>query len=139
MRYTPVIVASLICGSLPGGLYPGRTALADTVWQWTDTQGQTHFSDTPPAGTTLPGRQIKFDNKATGAASGLRPGEREALRRLEQRRTHQQQSALITRQHSDHAVAAHRATCRATRDKLRSTRDREQRKRYSAYLSKHCW
>ncbi len=139
MRYTPVIVACVIWGSLPGGLYPGRAVLADTVWQWTDAQGQTHFSDTLPAETALPGRQISLDNKAAGAASGLRPGEREALHRLEQRRTHQQQSALITRQSNDHAVAAHRATCRATRDKLRSTRDREQRKRLSGYLSRHCW
>jgi hypothetical protein len=36
-------------------------------------------------------------------------------------------------------VAAHRSACRAARDKLRSVRNREQRKRHSNYLRKNCW
>ncbi|MDH3979424.1 MAG: DUF4124 domain-containing protein [Gammaproteobacteria bacterium] len=139
MRHAPVILASLIWGSLLAGLHPGRTARADTVWQWTDARGQTHFSDTPPVETARPGRQIRFADQATGAASGLRPGEQEALHRMERRRARQQQRALDMRQRNDHAVAAHRASCRANRDKLRSTRDREQRKLSISYLSKHCW
>jgi hypothetical protein len=139
MCYSQLIRAGAMCGWLLAGLSPGRAALADTLWHWTDLNGQSHFSDTPPAQASASGRQIRLDSRPPAAAGGLRAGERQALRRLEQRRTRQQQQALAARRRHDQAMAARRDSCRASRDQLRRAREREQRKQLSGYLRKHCW
>ena len=139
MFYAPVLITSAILGSLLAGLPQGRAAAADTLWQWTDIQGQTHFSDKPPADGSLPGRQTRLESQPPVTGGGLRPGEQQALRRMELQRTRQRQHAVAVRQRSDRTVAAHRSACRATRDQLNSVRNREQRKRHSNYLRKNCW
>jgi hypothetical protein len=139
MYNTAVIMAGIFWGGLLTGLYPVPAAPADTVWQWTDTQGRAHFSDMPPADASLQGRQTLLEHQSHATAGGLRPGEREALRRMGRQRARQRELALAARRRNDHAVAAQRSACRATRDKLHSVRDREQRKHYSGYLRKNCW
>jgi hypothetical protein len=139
MTHTAAIVSGVFWSTLLSGLHPACAAPGDTVWQWADAHGQTHFSDSRPVEDALPGRQISFERQSPGAAGGLRPGERDALQRMERQRTRRQRHALAARQRNDHATATRRTACRATRDKLRGTRDREQRKHYSGYLRKNCW
>ncbi len=118
---------------------PVCLAAADTVWQWTDASGQVTFSDTPPPQAELVAHELFLEYQAPGPASGLRPGEREALLEMERRQAIRQRELQAARQRNDRKLAAQRDACRAARERLQQTRDREQRKLHSAYLGKHCW
>lgn len=118
----------------------GTTALADSVWQWIDEQGRQHFSDTPPATESGLARQIETaPYRPADPDNGLRSGEIERLRRMEQRSARQRQVADRSRQRNDRSRAAQQSTCHETRSDLHSTQDRMKRKEYSNYLRKNCW
>jgi hypothetical protein len=118
----------------------GSAALADSVWQWTDEQGRQHFSDTPPATETGLVKQIESANDyPADPVHGLRSGEIERLRRMEQRSARLRQKAASKRQRNDRILAEHRSTCQETRAHMHSTHDRSKRKEYSNYLRKNCW
>jgi hypothetical protein len=118
----------------------GTAALADTVWQWTDVQGRQHFSDTPPATETGLVKQIESANHGPADPdNGLRNGEIERLRRMEQRSARLRQKAASARQRNDRNLSAQRSACRETRSHMNGTRDRTKRKEYSNYLRKNCW
>jgi hypothetical protein len=114
-------------------------AAADTVWRWEDAGGRIHFSNIQPAEGTASGEKIRLERQAPKTAAGLRPGERDALRTMERRQAHRQQQSRSTRRRNDHATASHRSSCRSSRDRLHSTRNREQRKQQSGFLRKNCW
>jgi len=131
--------ARYLCSVLAGCCLPPAT-LADSIWHWLDAQGRAHFSDTAPPAAGARAEQIDYRSQPTAEpASGLRSGERERLRRLEQRSARQQQTAGIERQRIQRSRAEHRSACVDKRSHWRTTRDRKQRKEYSHYLRKNCW
>ena len=139
MTHTAVIVSGIFWSTLLSGLHLAHAAPADKVWQWTDAGGQTHFSDTRPVEGTPPGREIRIERQPPKTAAGLRPGERDKLREMERLRVQRRQQTRAARQRTSHATAMLRNACRTSRDKQRSTRDREQRKHHSGFLRKNCW
>lgn len=139
MPFTHKTITGMCLSTLLSGLHPAYAAPADTVWQWTDAGGQIHFSDTRPVQGTPPGREFRIERQPPKTAAGLRPGERDNLREMERQRVQRRQQSRAARQRTSHATAMHRNTCRSSRDKRRSTRDREQRKHHSGFLRKNCW
>jgi hypothetical protein len=120
--------------------YPGARVHAGQAWQWVDDQGRQQFSDTRPAATTGPLRQLELpDRQADDSDGGLRAGEIERLRTIEQRHARQHRAIAGERARNDRYQARHRASCRETREHWRSTRDRNRRKEYSTFLRKNCW
>lgn len=139
MFHPPALLAGITGLCLLAGPHPEHAAAADTVWQWQDPRGQTHFSDQPPPASSPPARQTRFESRAPGSAGGLRPGEQQALRRMDRQRARQREQAVSVRRRNDRAVSAQQSACRAARDKLHDAREHEQRKRYSGYLRRNCW
>ena len=80
---------------------------AETVYRWTDAQGQTHFSDLPPPSPSVTAITLQADSTRT--PTGLRSGERTTLHAIELR-----------------LQARHRQV-EAARRQQRSTRDRRRR------------
>lgn len=114
-------------------------ALADTVYRWTGSDGQLHFSDTPPAGhITLTRGSVRGNQAATGR-QGLRDGERRMLEQqateMEKRQRARQSQSLKAHQRR----ASQRQTCRETRERLRNSRDHTLRKQYAGELRLKCW
>jgi hypothetical protein len=131
---------SLYLLSLLAGCCLPSAVLADSVWHWTDEQGRAHFSDTPPSTTSGELQQIESAaQRPADRAGSLRSGEIERLRRIEQRSARQQQAAGIERNRIGRSRSEHRAGCRDTRSRWRSTRDRDRRKQYGNYLRENCW
>lgn len=64
-------------------------AYAANVYQWTDAEGKVHYSDTPPPQTTDQQRSLNIaptpSNTESGSPKGLRPGELEMLRKLDEK------------------------------------------------------
>jgi hypothetical protein len=115
------------------------TAMADTIYRWTSSDGQLHFSDTPPTGRSTFTRGSVSGNQASAGRQGLRDGER---RMLEQQAT---EMAKNQRSRQSQSLKAHQRralqqqTCRETRERLRNTRDHTLRKQYAGELRQRCW
>jgi hypothetical protein len=131
---------TLLLTCLLFGGFPFTSARAGQVWQWVDDQGRQQFSDTRPAMTARRLQALDLpDRPAHEPAGGLRPGEVRRLHAIEQRDARRRRAVTSERERSDRLQATHRATCRETRDRWRSTRDRNRRKEYSNYLRVNCW
>ena len=113
--------------------------LADTIFRWSDKQGQVYFSDTSPGSAisatsiTAPDPPRKVDG------SGLRPGERELLQQMEQRARQQAKSAQTRRLQNSRKRAEQWERCDSYREKLHNSTGEETYKQHSVYLRKHCW
>lgn len=115
------------------------SVLADSIFRWSDKQGQVHFSDTAPgdamSATTItePEPPRKIDR------NGLRPAERELLQRIEQRTQQQAQSAQLRRLQNSRKRVEQWERCESYREKLYNSPGEESYKEYSRYLRRHCW
>ena len=115
----------------------GTNSQAATVYRWTDSDGQTHFSDTAPIHPfeavieTLPDR--------AGKPAGLRPGERAAVRDIEQRRQQHHRTAERARQLQRRQRAADEEVCRQHREQQRRGRRHADGKALSRFLRRNCW
>jgi len=113
--------------------------VAGTIYQWSDKQGQVHFSDTAPAGAMssasipTPEPTLKTDT------SGLRPAESELLLKIKQRSQQHAQRAQARGLQNNRKRAEQRKRCEASREKLTASMGKETYKQYSRYLRNHCW
>lgn len=113
--------------------------LAGTIYQWSDKQGQVHFSDLAPAGAMSSTRIPQPDPPRKTGDSGLRPTERELLLQIKQRSQQQAQRAQARRLQNNRQRAEQGERCEATREKLHDSVGKETYKQYSRYLRNHCW
>jgi len=112
---------------------------AATIYQWSDKQGQVHFSDTAPA-SSMSSTSIPQQNPPlNSAASGLRPAESELLLQIQQRSRQQAQHAQARGLQNKRIRAEQWERCRTNREKLHASTGNEIYKQYSRYLRKHCW
>ncbi|MGB5339789.1 MAG: DUF4124 domain-containing protein [Gammaproteobacteria bacterium] len=132
MIYTQPAIALLLCLTATS-----LDSQAATIYRWTDSGGQTHFSDTAPihpfeaAIETLPDR--------AGKPAGLRPGERAAVRDIEQRRQQRHRTAERARQLQRRQRAADAQDCRQHREQQRRGRRHADGKALSKFLRRNCW
>jgi len=112
---------------------------ATTIYQWSDKQGQVHFSDIAPADTISSTSIPKPDPPRNNSASGLRPTERELLLQIQQRSRQQAQRAQARGLKNKLKRAEQWERCEANREKLHDSTGKEIYKQYSRYLRKHCW
>ena len=103
------------------------------IHRWTDANGQTHFSDTPRG--TLP----QLPAKQLTEGTGLRAGERTALRDIERRRQQRYRQAETGRRKIRHQRENRQQTCREQRELQRRGRRHVDGKAVSRYLRIHCW
>ncbi|MEN8204589.1 MAG: DUF4124 domain-containing protein [Pseudomonadota bacterium] len=118
---------------------PGIVSAADTVYQWTDNLGQTHYGDKLPVRVESKTIILQRDTSEAGSHSGLRPGERDRLRQMERHQQQQQRSAHTARTRTDRQRAASRARCADHREMLKNSRGRDTFKKHSRYLRNNCW
>jgi hypothetical protein len=118
---------------------PDTSALADTIFRWSDKQGQVYFSDTAPNGAMSAIRIMEPEPPRKVDGSGLRPAERELLQQIEQRTLQQAKSAQTRRLQSSRKRAEQWERCDSYREKLHNSMGEETYKQYSVYLRKHCW
>lgn len=74
----------LILFSMPL-LFSVATSAAD-AYKWTDADGNVHYSDIPPPQPNVEEQRLELSNPSdtlSSTATGLRPGEREMLRQIE--------------------------------------------------------
>jgi hypothetical protein len=113
-------------------------ACADTIYRWTDQQGQVHFSDSPP-GSAIAASEIQHPNPPRNSGNGLRSSEIELLQQIQQRSQQQAQQAQARRLKSARERAEQWERCNDNRKKLQGSRGHDTYKQYSRYLRKHCW
>lgn len=110
------VSAALFSGAVPG---------AGPIYQWQDESGQRHYGDRPPLYTEAEKRTLASGPTSAGrAGAGLRPGERQRLKRLREearrsgaRRTRRQaRSAGEWRQQ---AVDSDTGACRDLKGRIR--------------------
>ena len=111
---------------------------ADRIYKWQDADGQLHYSDSVPEHIAGHANRIKIKS-ATGGQGGLRQGELQTLREMNQRTARQQATARITRRNNDLRVTAKKKLCDDYRDKMQANRGSGKYKIYSRYLQKNCW
>lgn len=116
-----------------------RTVTADTVYQWTDTNGQVHYGDIPPDSSHTITRNIDIDSSPRSAVTSLRPVEKQRLRQLQQQTDDRHQAKQRIRQDIRQQLADKQQVCHEARSRMQQTRDHELRKRYAATLRRHCW
>ena len=108
-------------------------ARAGGIYRWTDANGQTHFSDTArDALTQLPASQASN-------GTGLRAGERTALRDIERRRQLRHRQAEKGRRTVRDQRENREQACRERRELQRRGRRHVDGKAVSRYLRIHCW
>ena len=114
-------------------------SVAGTIYRWSDRQGQVHFSDTAPNDPQATLRIQQTGPIRSTGGNGLRAGELETLRKIQQRSQQQAQRAQARRlqQHRKHAEQQER--CQTNRENLHDARGKETYKQYSSYLRKYCW
>ena len=113
--------------------------LAGAIYQWSDKQGQVHFSDTAPTGAMSSTSIPKPEPTRKNDTSGLRPGESELLMQIMQRSQQQAQRAVARGLQNNRKRAEQRKRCEANREKLHASMRKETYKQYSRYLRNHCW
>lgn len=113
--------------------------LADTIFQWSDKQGQVYFSDTAPSGSLSVTRITAPDPPRRIESTDLRPGEKELLLRIKQRTQQQAKNAQARRARNSRKRAEQWKRCESYREKLHNSTGEESYKQYSRYLRKHCW
>jgi hypothetical protein len=118
---------------------PAVVGATEIAYQWTDKQGQIHYGDTPAASDNT--RIIILQRATAGVESQgiLRPGERDQLRKIEQRQLQQQRRAQTTGTRTDRQRAARRADCASNREMLKTSKGRDAFKQYARYLRNNCW
>jgi len=103
------------------------------IYRWTDADGQTHYSDTPRGTLSrLPAKQLP-------EGTGLRAGERTALRDIERRRQQRHRQAETGRRKIRHQRENRQQACREQRELQRRGRRHVDGKAVSRYLRIHCW
>jgi len=117
----------------------GTSASADTIYRWSDKQGQVHFSDISPAGARSPITLLSSEPPPETDVNGLRPTEIELLLQIKQRAQQQAQRAETRRLQNNRKRAEQREHCTANRKKLQNSTGDESYKQYSRYLRNHCW
>ena len=115
------------------------TVMAGTIYRWTDTDGQPHFSDTPPPGHSTVLHESITRRETTRRRPGLRHGERRILGLLEQEAERKRQSRKSNSQRNDQRRLELQRSCGEMRKRLRDSRDHTLRKHYASELRKHCW
>ena len=115
------------------------TALAGTIHQWLDEQGQVHFGDIAPTGAKLLTSIPLPDPSSNTEASGLRPTETEVLLQIMKRSQQHAQRAQDRRLQNNRNRAEQREHCDANKKKLHASTGEETYKQYSRYLRNHCW
>lgn len=122
-----------------GFTLPGSISAAETAYQWTDDQGRIHYGDRLPASIESRTILLQGNTNRDNTLSGLRPDERDRLRKMEQHRQQQQRRAHTARTRADSQRAARRAHCKDNRKMLKNSRGRDTFKKYSRYLRNNCW
>jgi hypothetical protein len=118
---------------------PGIVCAMDSAYQWTDSQGQTHYGDKPPASSDSRMIALQRNIPRAGSQSGLRPGEYAQLNKIQQRQRQQQHRAQTAGTHSDRQRAARRSRCAENREMLKKSRGNENFKKHARYLRNNCW
>ena len=118
---------------------PRSVSAAETAYQWTDNQGQIHYGDKPPI--SLESNPIILQRNTTRVDnhSGLRPGERSRLGKMEQQQRQQQRNAHTARIRTDRQRAAKSERCADNREMYNNSRGRDAFKKHSRYLRNNCW
>ena len=112
---------------------------AATTYQWSDKQGQVHFSDTAPSSSMSYTSITRPDPPRNNTTSGLRPTEKELLLQIQQRSRQQAQRAQARGLQNKRKRAEQWERCKTNRNKLHGSTGKEIYKKYSSYLRKHCW
>lgn len=117
-----------------------RTVCAtDLVYQWSDSQGQVHFGDTPPLAEEAEAITLESNPHAGNNSQGLRPGERTLLDTIERRQKQQQARSRAARSHADKQRAALRKQCSNHRERLKLAQGRDSFKQHARFLRTNCW
>lgn len=120
-------------------ILPGIAGAIDSAYQWTDKQGQIHYSDKPPTSTDSTTITLQGRIKQADRPSGLRPGELDQLNKFEQRQQQQQHRTQTIESRSDRQRAAKRALCAENRIMYKNSSGHESFKKFSRYLRNNCW
>lgn len=128
------VITWVILLMLPDSPVPG-----DTIFRWSDKQGQVYFSDTAPNDAMSATRITAPDPPREIDASGLRPAERELLLRIKQRTQQQAKIAQTRRLQNSRKRDEQWEHCETYREKLHNSTGEETYKQYSRYLRNHCW
>jgi guanylate kinase len=118
---------------------PDSPVLGDTIFRWSDKQGQVSFSDIAPNDAMSVTRITEPDPPREIDGSGLRPAERELLLRIKQRTQQQAKNAQARRLQNSRKRAEQWEHCESYREKLHNSSGEETYKQYSRYLRTHCW
>jgi len=112
---------------------------AETVYQWTDRQGQIHYGDVPPASVNSRPIVLQQGSERVENQTGLRPSERERIVLMEQRQRQQHRRAQKARTRTDKQRTARRTGCADNREMLNISRGRDTFKQYARFLRNNCW
>ena len=139
MTKGPPMKQNLFIFIILGLALSGAVSATGIAYQWTDNQGQIHYGDKSPISVETNPIILQRDASRADSHSGLRPGERERLNKMEQHQRQQQRSAQATRTRTDRQRAAQRARCADNREMLKNSRGRDTFKQHSRYLRGNCW
>ena len=114
-------------------------AMADTIYRWTSSDGQPHFSDMPPSGHCTVIRGSVGGNQTVAGRQGLRDGERLLLEQQATEKAKRQRARRSQGLKAHQRRALQQQTCRETRERLRNSRDHTLRKQYAGELRQKCW
>lgn len=114
-------------------------AMADTIYRWTGSDGQPHFSDTPPSGHSTVIRGSVSGNETVAGRQGLRDGEHLLLEQQATEMAKRQRARRSQSLKAHQRRALQRQTCREIRERLRNSRDHTLRKQYAGELRQKCW
>ena len=118
---------------------PGIVRAMDSAYQWTDKQGQIHYGDKPSASADSRTITLQQRTNRANSQSGLRTGELEQLKKMEQRQRQQQHRAQTAKIHTDRQRAERHSQCAENRKMLKKSRGNENFKKHSRYLRNNCW
>jgi hypothetical protein len=108
------------------------------VYRWQDANGQVHYGDVPPKREQAEYRTLETGTASVAKPAGLRPGERQALRRAERREHAETLRTSRNRRRHDRQRSRKRRECAEIRKHLQETHDNTLRKHYSNILRRDC-
>ena len=117
------------------------TAVAGRIYRWTDSSGQPHYSDKPPAVAHTMVRESAGDYRGPvhEPAQGLRPGELHALEHRSQQQHQRRRERLQQRRAESARKSKQQQYCRSLREGMRNARDHSRRKYHAGELRRNCW
>ena len=110
-----------------------------SIFRWTDTQGQTHYGDRPPRNREPDNMVLEQANEQQAALQGLRPEERDRLRKFDSSRRLEQTRSQHVRSLTASKRAKRQARCSDERRRMKDASGRDSFKQHARYLRSHCW